>query len=283
MRSFGKASIDWPKAAGILVGLQVAPNLIREGDMIDIFGFLPLLVLAAFLIALAANAIRILPEYERGVLFRLGRVKTVRGPGLVFIIPGIDRLVRVSLRIVAMDVPSQDVITHDNVTVKVSAVIYFRVVDAVKAVIEMENFLYATSQLSQTTLRSVLGQVDLDELLANREKINLELQEILDRQTEPWGVKVSIVEVKNIDLPQEMQRAIARQAEAERERRAKVIHAEGELQASEKLAQAAQVMAAQPMSLQLRYLQTLTEIAAEKNSTTIFPVPIDLIKMFLER
>jgi regulator of protease activity HflC (stomatin/prohibitin superfamily) len=283
MRSFGKASIDWLAIAGILVRLQVALNLIREGDMIDIFGFLPLLVIAAFLIALAANAIRILPEYERGVLFRLGRVKTVRGPGLVFIIPGIDRLVRVSLRIVAMDVPSQDVITHDNVTVKVSAVIYFRVVDAVKAVIEMENFLYATSQLSQTTLRSVLGQVDLDELLANREKINLELQEILDRQTEPWGVKVSIVEVKNIDLPQEMQRAIARQAEAERERRAKVIHAEGELQASEKLAQAAQVMAAQPMSLQLRYLQTLTEIAAEKNSTTIFPVPIDLIKMFLER
>ena len=251
--------------------------------MIDIFGFMPLLVVVAFLIALAANAIRILPEYERGVLFRLGRVKTVRGPGLVLIIPGIDRLVRVSLRIVAMDVPSQDVITHDNVTVKVSAVIYFRVVDAVKAVVEMENFLYATSQLSQTTLRSVLGQVDLDELLANREKINLELQEILDRQTEPWGVKVSIVEVKNIDLPQEMQRAIARQAEAERERRAKVIHAEGELQASEKLAQAAEVMAAQPMSLQLRYLQTLTEIAAEKNSTTIFPVPIDMIKMFLER
>jgi len=175
------------------------------------------------------------------------------------------------------------VITHDNVTVKVSAVIYFRVVDAVKAVVEMEDYLYATSQLSQTTLRSVLGQVDLDELLANREKINLELQEILDRQTEPWGVKVSIVEVKNIDLPQEMQRAIARQAEAERERRAKVIHAEGELQASEKLAQAAAVMAAQPMSLQLRYLQTLTEIGAEKNSTVVFPVPIDMIKMFLER
>ncbi|HJV35143.1 slipin family protein [Geomonas sp.] len=248
----------------------------------DIFALFPAIIVVVFLIALATNAIRILPEYERGVLFRLGRVKHVRGPGLVFIIPGIDRLVRVSLRIVAMDVPSQDVITHDNVTVKVSAVIYFRVMDAVRAVVEVENYLYATSQLSQTTLRSVLGQVDLDELLANREKINLELQEILDRQTEPWGVKVTIVEVKNIDLPQEMQRAIAKQAEAERERRAKVIHAEGELQASEKLAQAAAVMAGEPMSLQLRYLQTLTEIAAEKNSTTIFPVPIDMLKVFLQ-
>ncbi|BCG46941.1 Putative stomatin/prohibitin-family membrane protease subunit aq_911 [Citrifermentans bremense] len=249
-------------------------------NVFDLFPFLFVLVLV---VGFLANAIRILPEYERGVLFRLGRVKKVRGPGIVLIIPGIDRLVRVSLRIVAMDVPSQDVITHDNVTVKVSAVIYFRVVDAVRAVVEMENYLYATSQLSQTTLRSVLGQVDLDELLANREKINRELQEILDRQTEPWGVKVSTVEVKNIDLPQEMQRAIAKQAEAERERRAKVIHAEGELQASEKLAQAAQVMVEQPMSLQLRYLQTLTEIAAEKNSTTIFPVPIDLIKIFMDR
>nr|WP_041262752.1 slipin family protein [Citrifermentans bemidjiense] len=251
--------------------------------MMNVFDLFPVLFVLVLIVAFLANAIRILPEYERGVLFRLGRVKKVRGPGIVLIIPGIDRLVRVSLRIVAMDVPSQDVITHDNVTVKVSAVIYFRVVDAVRAVVEMENYLYATSQLSQTTLRSVLGQVDLDELLANREKINRELQEILDRQTEPWGVKVSTVEVKNIDLPQEMQRAIAKQAEAERERRAKVIHAEGELQASEKLAQAAQVMVAQPMSLQLRYLQTLTEIAAEKNSTTIFPVPIDLIKIFMDR
>ncbi|WP_198013088.1 slipin family protein [Citrifermentans bremense] len=249
----------------------------------NVFDLFPVLFVLVLIVAFLANAIRILPEYERGVLFRLGRVKKVRGPGIVLIIPGIDRLVRVSLRIVAMDVPSQDVITHDNVTVKVSAVIYFRVVDAVRAVVEMENYLYATSQLSQTTLRSVLGQVDLDELLANREKINRELQEILDRQTEPWGVKVSTVEVKNIDLPQEMQRAIAKQAEAERERRAKVIHAEGELQASEKLAQAAQVMVEQPMSLQLRYLQTLTEIAAEKNSTTIFPVPIDLIKIFMDR
>ncbi|WP_198419759.1 slipin family protein [Geomonas edaphica] len=249
----------------------------------NVVNLFPVLFVLFLVVIFLANAIRILPEYERGVLFRLGRVKKVRGPGLVLIIPGIDRLVRVSLRIVAMDVPSQDVITHDNVTVKVSAVIYFRVVDAVRAVVEMENYLYATSQLAQTTLRSVLGQVDLDELLANRDKINKELQEILDRQTEPWGVKVSTVEVKNIDLPQEMQRAIARQAEAERERRAKVIHAEGELQASEKLALAAQVMGAEPMSLQLRYLQTLTEIAAEKNSTTIFPVPIDLIKMFLDR
>ena len=251
--------------------------------MLNIFDVVPLFVVVAIVVALAANAVKILPEYERGVLFRLGRVKAVRGPGLILIIPGVDRLVRVSLRIITMDVPSQDVITHDNVTVKVSAVIYFRVIDAVKAVVEVENFLYATSQLSQTTLRSVLGQVDLDELLAKREKINLELQEILDRQTEPWGVKVTVVEVKNIDLPEGMQRAIARQAEAERERRAKVIHAEGELQASEKLASAAQVMANEPMSLQLRYLQTLTEIAAEKNSTTLFPVPIDLIKMFLDK
>ncbi|GFO64280.1 slipin family protein [Geomonas paludis] len=249
----------------------------------NVVNLFPVLIVLFLIVAFLANAIRILPEYERGVLFRLGRVKKVRGPGLVLIIPGIDRLVRVSLRIVAMDVPSQDVITHDNVTVKVSAVIYFRVVDAVRAVVEMENYLYATSQLSQTTLRSVLGQVDLDELLANREKINKELQEILDRQTEPWGVKVSTVEVKNIDLPQEMQRAIARQAEAERERRAKVIHAEGELQASEKLAQAATIMGNEPMSLQLRYLQTLTEIAAEKNSTTIFPVPIDMLKMFMDK
>lgn len=245
--------------------------------------FVPLVFVLILLFMVAASAVRILPEYERGVLFRLGRLAGVRGPGLFFIIPVVDRLVRVSLRTVALDVPPQDVITHDNVTVKVSAVIYFRVMAPEKAIVEVENYLYATSQLSQTTLRSVLGQVELDELLANREKINKELQEILDRHTGPWGVKVSNVEVKNIDLPQEMQRAIAKQAEAERERRAKVIHAEGELQASEKLAQAATVLATEPTSLQLRYLQTLTEIAAEKNSTTIFPVPIDLIKMFLEK
>jgi regulator of protease activity HflC (stomatin/prohibitin superfamily) len=251
--------------------------------MFDIFNFVPLAFVVIVVIMFAASAVRILPEYERGVLFRLGRLAGVRGPGLFFIIPGVDRLVRVTLRTVAFDVPPQDVITHDNVTVKVSAVIYFRVMEPQKAIVEVENYLYATSQLSQTTLRSVLGQVDLDELLANREKINKELQEILDRHTGPWGVKVTTVEVKNIDLPQEMQRAIARQAEAERERRAKVIHAEGELQASEKLAQAAVVLAAEPVSLQLRYLQTLTEIAAEKNSTTVFPLPIDLIKMFLDR
>lgn len=251
--------------------------------MFDIFNYVPVIFVLILLVMFAASAVRILPEYERGVLFRLGRFAGVRGPGLFFIIPGVDRLVRVSLRTVAFDVPPQDVITHDNVTVKVSAVIYFRVMAPDKAIIEVENYLYATSQLSQTTLRSVLGQVELDELLANREKINKELQEILDRHTGPWGVKVSTVEVKNIDLPQEMQRAIARQAEAERERRAKVIHADGEFQASEKLAEAAKVLASQPTSLQLRYLQTLTEIAAEKNSTTIFPVPIDLIKMFLEK
>jgi regulator of protease activity HflC (stomatin/prohibitin superfamily) len=257
--------------------------MIREEAMIDIFSYVPIIFFGILLFMLAASAVRILPEYERGVLFRLGRFAGVRGPGLFFIIPGVDRLVKVSLRIVAFDVPPQDVITHDNVTVKVSAVIYFRVMAPDKAIIAVENFLYATSQLSQTTLRSVLGQVDLDELLSQRDKINRQLQEILDRHTGPWGVKVENVEVKNIDLPQEMQRAIAKQAEAERERRAKIIHAEGELQASEKLAQAAKILAVEPMSLQLRYLQTLTEIAAEKNSTTIFPIPIDLIRMFLEK
>lgn len=251
--------------------------------MFDIFNFIPTAIVIIAIGALLSNAIKILPEYERGVLFRLGRLRGCRGPGLIFIIPGIDRLVRVSLRIIALDVPPQDVISRDNVTVKVSAVVYFRVMEAEKAIVQVENYLYATSQLAQTTLRSVLGQVELDELLANREKINLELQEILDAHTGPWGVKVTTVEVKNIDLPLEMQRAIAKQAEAERERRAKVIHAEGELQASEKLAQAAKMLASEPSSLQLRYLQTLTEIAAEKNSTTIFPVPVDIIKMFLEK
>ena len=249
----------------------------------DLFNMIPGIFVVVVLVMIAGSAIRILPEYERGVLFRLGRLAGTRGPGLFFIIPGIDRLVRVSLRTVAFDVPPQDVITLDNITVKVSAVIYFRVMAPDKAICEVENYLYATSQLSQTTLRSVLGQVELDELLSKRDKINLELQEILDRHTGPWGVKVSNVEVKNIDLPQEMLRAIAKQAEAERERRAKIIHADGEFEASEKLAQAARILAAEPTSLQLRYLQTLTEVAAEKNSTTIFPVPIDLIKMFLEK
>ena len=251
--------------------------------MFDIFSYIPFLFLLALIVMFLSSAVRILPEYERGVLLRLGRLVGVRGPGLFLIIPGVDRLIRVTLRTVVFEVPAQDVITHDNVTVKVSAVVYFRVIEPQKAIIEVEDYLYATSQLSQTTLRSVLGQVDLDELLSNREKINKELQEILDRHTGPWGVKVANVEVKNIDLPQEMQRAIAKQAEAERERRAKVIHAEGELQASEKLAQAAKVLAVEPTALQLRYLQTLAEIASEKNSTIIFPVPIDLIKMFLEK
>jgi regulator of protease activity HflC (stomatin/prohibitin superfamily) len=251
--------------------------------MFSVLNYVPLIFIVILLVMFAASAVRILAEYERGVLFRLGRLAGVRGPGLFFIIPGVDRLVRVSLRTVVFDVPPQDVITRDNVTVKVSAVIYFRVMIADKAIVEVENYLYATSQLSQTTLRSVLGQVELDELLSQRDKINKELQEILDRHTGPWGVKVSNVEVKNIDLPQEMQRAIARQAEAERERRAKVIHAEGELQASEKLAMAAKVLSAEPASIQLRFLQALTEIATEKNSTIIFPVPIDLISMFMNK
>lgn len=228
-------------------------------------------------------AIKVLNEYERGVIFRLGRVIDHKGPGLIILIPIIDRMVRISLRTVAMDVPPQDVITRDNVSVKVNAVIYFRVMDPTKAVIEVENYLYATSQLAQTTLRSVCGQSELDELLAEREKINMEVQEILDRHTDPWGVKVSMVEVKHIDLPAEMQRAIARQAEAERERRAKVINAEGEFQAAARLKEAADIIAQQPTALQLRFLQTLVEVAAEKNSTTIFPVPIDLLEPFLKR
>lgn len=228
-------------------------------------------------------AIKVLNEYERGVIFRLGRVIDHKGPGLIILVPVIDRMVRVSLRTVAMDVPSQDVITRDNVSVKVSAVIYFRVMDPTRAVIEVENYLYATSQLAQTTLRSVCGQSELDDLLAEREKVNLEIQEILDRHTEPWGVKVSMVEVKHIDLPTEMQRAIARQAEAERERRAKVINAEGEFQAAAKLSEAAAIIAKEPTALQLRFLQTLVEVAAEKNSTTIFPVPIDLLEPFVKK
>ena len=242
--------------------------------------FLTVVIIGLFILA---NAIRILREYERGIIFRLGRLIGAKGPGLILLIPVVDRMVKVSLRVVTMDVPSQDVITKDNVTVKVNAVIYFRVIDASKAIVAVEDFLYATSMIAQTTLRSVLGQVELDDLLSNREKINQELQKIIDAQTEPWGIKVSVVEVKNVDLPQEMQRAIAKQAEAERERRAKVIHAEGELQASYKLAEAAKVIGTQTMALQLRYLQTLTEIATEKNSTIIFPVPIDLLAPFLQK
>ena len=229
-----------------------------------------------------SSAVRILNEYERGVVFRLGRVIGAKGPGLILLIPVIDKLVRVDLRVVAMDVPPQDVITKDNVTIKVSAVLYFRVIDPNKAIVSVENYLYATSQLSQTTLRSVCGQAELDELLSEREKINAHLQEILDKDTEPWGVKVAKVEIKNIDLPQEMQRAIARQADAERERRAKVIGAEGEFQAAQKLSDAARIIAENPIALQLRYLQTLREVAAENNSTTLFPVPIDLLTPFLQ-
>ena len=239
------------------------------------YSFVTLVVLGIFLVT---SAVKVLREYERGVVFRLGRSIRAKGPGLIFLIPIIDKMVRVSLRTVAMDVPPQDVITRDNVTVKVNAVIYFRVLDVNRAILEVENYLYATSQIAQTTLRSTLGESDLDQLLSNRDEINQKLQQVIDRHTEPWGIKVSTVEVKNVDLPQEMQRAIARQAEAERERRAKVINAEGELQASQKLLEAAVVIAREPIALQLRYLQTLAEIATENNSTTLFPVPIDLFE-----
>src|SRR5512142_1336799 len=235
------------------------------------------------ILAILYNTVKILRQYERDVIFTLGRVPAeggVKGPGLIILWPGIQRMVRVSLRTVTMDVPSQDVITKDNVTVKVSAVAYFRVIDPRKAIVEVEDFYYATSLIAQTTLRSILGQNMLDDLLSNREAINAELQKVIDQQTEPWGVKVTTVEVKNVDLPAEMQRAIAIQAQAERERRAKIIHAEGELQAATKLGEAAAIISKDPTALQLRYLQTLTEIASEKNSTIIFPLPIDLISAF---
>ncbi|MCR4416703.1 MAG: slipin family protein [Ignavibacteria bacterium] len=236
-----------------------------------------------FVILILSSAIKILREYERGVVFRLGRLIGAKGPGLIFLIPLVDRMVRVSLRTIVMDVPPQDIITKDNVSLKVNAVVYFRVVQAEKAIVEVEDYLNATSQLSQTTLRSVLGQSQLDELLAERDKINRELQKIIDHQTEPWGIKVSNVEIKHVDLPIEMQRAMARQAEAERERRAKIIHAEGEYQASQKLKEAAQIIEDHPVAVQLRFLQTLSEVASEKNSTTIFPIPIELIKPFLKK
>jgi regulator of protease activity HflC (stomatin/prohibitin superfamily) len=238
---------------------------------------------AIIVLFILANAVRILREYERGVIFRLGRLIRAKGPGLILLIPIVDRMVKVSLRVFVMDVPPQDVITKDNVSIKVNAVVYFRVMDPSKAITEVEDYMYATSQLAQTTLRSILGQAELDELLASREKINSELQQILDNQTDPWGIKVSNVEVKHVDLPDEMQRAMARQAEAERERRAKVIKALGELQASEKLSQAAEVIGKFPIALQLRYLQTLSEVAAENNSTTLFPIPIDLLTPFIEK
>src|SRR5512135_3199337 len=233
-------------------------------------------------ILLFTSAVKVLREYERAVIFRLGRSIGQKGPGLIILIPIIDKMVKIPLRTVTMDVPPQDVITRDNVSVKVNAVIYFRVLTAVKAVLEVENYLYATSQIAQTTLRSTLGESELDQLLSNREEINQKLQQVIDRHTEPWGIKVSTVEVKNVDLPQEMQRAIARQAEAERERRAKVINAEGELQASQKLSEAAVVIAREPLALQLRYLQTLAEIATENSSTTVFPIPIDLFEPFIQ-
>ena len=236
-----------------------------------------------FAIIILSNAIRILREYERGVVFRLGRLIGTKGPGIILLIPIVDRMVKVSLRTVVLDVPPQDVITKDNVSIKVNAVVYFRVVDPGKAIVEVENYLFATSQLSQTTLRSVLGQSELDDLLAHRDKINRELQAIIDEHTAPWGIKVSNVEVKQVDLPLEMQRAMAKQAEAERERRAKIVHAEGELQASQKLSEAATVIGSTPVAIQLRFLQTLTEVATDKNSTIVFPIPLDLLEPFLDR
>jgi len=243
-------------------------------------GLITIIIIGIFILA---SAIRILREYERGVVFRLGRLVKAKGPGLILLIPIVDRMVKVSLRLVAMDVPPQDVITKDNVSVKVNAVVYFRVLDAGRAIVEVQDYLYATSQLAQTTLRSILGQFELDELLSEREKINAKLQTILDKHTDPWGIKVSLVEVKHIDLPEEMKRAIARQAEAERERRAKVIHAEGEFQASKKLAEAAGILGKEPAAIQLRFLQTLVEVASENNSTTLFPLPIELFRPLLEK
>ncbi len=242
-----------------------------------------IIIIIIFAIFILSSAIKILREYERGVIFRLGRVIRTKGPGIIFLIPIVDRMVKISLRIVVMDVPQQDIITKDNVSLKVNAVVYFRIVQAEKAVVEVADYLSATSQIAQTTLRSVLGQSQLDELLAERDKINHELQKIIDDRTEPWGIKVTAVEVKDVDLPIEMQRAIAIQAQAERERRAKIIHAEGEFQASEKLSNAAGILQKYPTAIQLRFLQTLTEISSDKNSTILFPVPIDLITPFIEK
>jgi regulator of protease activity HflC (stomatin/prohibitin superfamily) len=239
--------------------------------------------IAILLFIILSAAIKILKEYERGVIFRLGRLVGTRGPGLVLIIPGIEKMVRMSLRTVVLDVPPQDVITKDNVSIKVNAVIYFRVMTPQDAVVQVEDFLYATGQLAQTTLRSIVGQAELDEILAAREKINQQLQSILDKQTDIWGIKVSMVEIKHIDLPQEMQRAMAKQAEAERERRAKVINSEGEYQAAQRLAEAAAIIQKYPVALQLRFLQTLREVAAENNSTTLFPIPIDLFEPFIKK
>ncbi len=248
-------------------------------DPISVFFF----IIIFFGLFILSNSIRILREYERGVVFRLGRLIDAKGPGLIFLIPMVDRMVKVSLRTIVMDVPPQDIITKDNVSLKVNAVVYFRVVQAEKVVVEVEDYYSATSQISQTTLRSIIGQSTLDELLSERDKINRELQQIIDEQTEPWGVKVSVVEVKQVDLPIEMQRAIAIQAQAERERRAKIINAEGEFQASQKLSEAAEIIGKFPVAIQLRFLQTLTEISSDKNSTIIFPVPIDLLAPFMNK
>jgi regulator of protease activity HflC (stomatin/prohibitin superfamily) len=260
-------------------------------DLLFGFGIVLPIVLILAIIFFLQTAVKVLREYERAVIFRLGKLAraviniggTGNGPGLILLIPMIDRMVKVSLRTVAMDVPPQDVITRDNVSLKVNAVIYFRVIDPQRAIVEVEDFLYATSQIAQTTLRSVLGQSAMDELLAERDRINQKLQQIIDLHTDPWGIKVTAVEVKHVDLPAEMQRAMAKQAEAEREKRAKIIHAEGELQASEKLSQAARIIASEPLTIQLRYLQTLTEIGTEKNSTIIFPLPIDMISALTNR
>jgi len=243
----------------------------------------PLIVVIVIVGLIIFSGVKIMYEYERGVVFRLGRLSGTKGPGFKWIIPGIDKLIKISLRVITMDVPPQDVITKDNVSVKVNAVVYFKVVEPEKAIIQVENYLYATSQLAQTTLRSVLGQVELDDLLAEREKLNLKLQDVLDRQTDAWGIKVTLVEVKYVDLPQDMQRAMARQAEAERERRATVIAAEGEFQASTKLAEASDILSKNPMALQLRYLQTMLEMSSEKSSTIVLPLPIDLLTPFIEK
>ena len=245
--------------------------------------FSPLIIFIGILVLLILSGVRILNEYERGVVFRLGRIVEPKGPGFKWIIPMVDKMIKISLRVITMDVPPQDIITKDNVSVKVNAVVYFRVVDPVKAVIQVENYLYSTSQLAQTTLRSILGQVELDGLLAERETLNIKLQEVLDKHTDIWGIKVTLVEVKDVDLPQEMQRAMARQAEAERERRAKIIAAEGEYQSATKLSEASDILSRNPMALQLRYLQTLAEMSSEKNSTIVFPLPIDLISPFLKK
>jgi regulator of protease activity HflC (stomatin/prohibitin superfamily) len=245
-----------------------------------IFGCVAILLFLALMVGL--SAIKIIPEYERGVIFRLGRLVGARGPGLFFVIPVLERMVRMDMRVITMDVPVQEVITLDNVTIKVNAVLYFQVVDPNQAVIKVVDFIRATMQIAQTTLRSVIGQVDLDDLLSQREKINQKLQQIIDDQTEPWGIKVTIVEVKDVELPNTMQRAMAKQAEAEREKRAKIIHAEGEFQASKMLSEAAEVISHEPIALQLRYLQTLTELSVEKNSTIIFPLPVDTLKLLME-